>query len=328
MFWRKKQISAAPPQVGCFGKLPATGDFVRLNAGGEELASFDRWLGDSIDFARRSLGPAFDAPYSSSVGLFIYRGERRGDKRGEELPARGLVGAWAASGDNAGRLYPMVVFASYDYTQLVATGAALPIALWPLLTAAYDVATAGRHMAVEPFLDRVARIACPSLEDPEAATASYRSWLEQQTMKAFWDTAFGEDSSRFWALSNLAAAVEPFRGQELPKTGLALRVPLGAGDAYAAAVWMDMTQRLSRYERTLFNCFWSPQKSALVHLGSPHVASFRELIAPSANAEHIADLCVEPTMDEAAARRSLGGAREALVANVEMSLSGYLDGLS
>src|SRR5690348_9708975 len=159
MFWRRKaKTPAAPPQIGCFGKLPATGDFIRLNAGGEELATFDRWLGDSIDFARRSMGPAFDAPYQSAVGLFIYRGEAKGD----EPPARGLVGAWAASGDNAGRLYPMVVFGSYDYSQLVSTGAALPIALWPLIAAAYETATIGRQHPVDAFLARVSQIQCPS----------------------------------------------------------------------------------------------------------------------------------------------------------------------
>ena len=50
MFWRRKKAApAAPPQIGCFGKLPATGDFIRLNAGGDEIAAFDRWLGGAID---------------------------------------------------------------------------------------------------------------------------------------------------------------------------------------------------------------------------------------------------------------------------------------
>src|SRR5438105_14566829 len=109
MFWRKKKAPATPPQIGCFGKLPATGDFIRLNAGGDELAAFDRWLGSSIDFARQNMGPNFDVAYTPAVGLFIYRGEGKGN----DPPARGMVGAWAASRDNAGRLYPMVVFGSY-----------------------------------------------------------------------------------------------------------------------------------------------------------------------------------------------------------------------
>jgi type VI secretion system protein ImpM len=322
MFWRRKKAPASPPQIGCFGKLPATGDFVRLNAGGDEVAEFDRWFGSSIDFARRSMGPGFDPVYQPAVGLFIYHGEAKG----EEPPTRGLVGVWAASGDNAGRLYPMTVFGSYDYNQLVATGAALPIALWPLLTAAYELATSGRAMPVDAFLERVSRVALPSLDDPDHANAGYRGWLATQPMKALWETGYGTDALRFWVTQTIMASVEPFRGHELPKTGLCLRLPLGPGDAYAAAVWMDMTMRLARWNRTLLNAFWSPQKTVLIHLGPPHVASFRELIAPT-NADHVADLCGHPTVDESLARRTLGPHLEALVARTDLSIASFLDGL-
>jgi type VI secretion system protein ImpM len=325
MFWRKKKAPpAAPPQIGCFGKLQATGDFIRLNAGGDELAAFDRWLGSSIDFSRQSMGPAFDAAYQQSFGLFIFHGEGKGT----EAPTRGLVGAWAASGDNAGRMYPMVVFGSYDYNQLLATGPALPIALWPLLSAAYELVTQGRGMQVDAFLERVARIVPPSLEDAESANAGYRGWLATQQMDALWKTGFGSDASRFWVLQNIMASVEPFRAQELPKTGLAIRLPLGAGDAYAAAVWMDMTLRLAKWNRTLLNAFWTPQKTVLIHLGPPHVASFRELIAPTRDAEHVADLCGLPTVDEQVARRGLGPQLEDLVSRTDLSLASFLDGLA
>lgn len=323
MFWRRKKGPAAPPQIGCFGKLPATGDFIRLNAGGEELAAFDRWLGASLDFARRAMGAHFDAYYQAAFGLFIFHPEPKGD----EPPARGLVGAWAASGDNAGRLYPILVFGSYDYAQLVAAGAALPIALWPLLAAAHDAATSGRTLPVDAFLDRVAHIALPSLDDPEASSAGYRAWLKTQPMKALWDAGFGTDASRFWVVQNVVDSVTPFRNQEHPKTGLALRLPLGAGDAYAAAVWMDMTLRLSRWSRTLMNAFWTPQRTLLLHLGPPHVGSFREMIAPTAHAEHIADLCGPPTVEEHVSRQSLGPQIDELVARTDLSLHSFLEGL-
>ena len=130
----------------------------------------------------------------------------------------------------------MVVFGSYDYNQLVATGPALPIALWPLLSSAYELATNGRMMPVDAFLDRVARLTPPLIDDAEAANAGYRGWLATQPMKALWETGFGNDAARFWVMHNSMASVEPFRGQELSKTGLCLRLPLGAGDAYAEAL--------------------------------------------------------------------------------------------
>ena len=254
MFWRKKKEPAAPPQIGCFGKLPATGDFIRWNASTEELGAFDRWLGSSLDFARKSMGPSFDPAYQRAVGLFVFRGE----PKGEEPPMRGLVGAWAASGDNAGRLYPMTVFCSYDYGQMVAAGGGLPIAVWPLLMSAYELVTTGRGLPVDAFVGRVQALSAPSLDDAEAATLGYRSWLSSQTMQALWETCFGNEAVRYWVVRNILASVDPFRGQELPRTGLGLRFPLGMGDAYAASVWMDMTLRFSRTNRTLPNAFWSP----------------------------------------------------------------------
>jgi type VI secretion system protein ImpM len=322
MFWRRKKGSSGPPQIGCFGKLPATGDFIRLNAGGEELAAFDRWLGGSLDHARRSMGAQFESAYAPSVGLFIFRPETNNN----EPPARAMVGAWAASGDNAGRLYPMVVFGSYDYGQLVSAGPALPIALWPLLTAAYDLATNGRVLGVDAFLDRCSKIALPSLDDPEGASTGYRGWLASNGIKALWETGYGTDAGRFFVVQNVLASVEPFRGQELPRTGLCLRLPLGTGDAYAVAVWSDLTLRLSRWKGTLLNTFWTPQKTALLHLGAPHVASFRELLSPTTTADHVADLCGAPTVDERITRGALGPL-DAIVARQDLSIAQFLEAM-
>jgi type VI secretion system protein ImpM len=321
MFWRKKK-SSGPPTVGCFGKLPATGDFIRHNAGGDEVASFDRWLGDAMDFAQRSLGQSFESAYQASVGLFIFHGETKGD----ELPSRGMVGAWAASRDTVGRNYPMVVFASYDYGQLVQAGASLPIALWPFLTSAYEIATQGRGWAVDQFLGRVQRVETPSLDDGDACSAKYRQWLAQNSMKALWETGFGSDASRFWVVSNVAEAVEPFKGNELPQTGLAMRLPIGPGDAYATAVWMDLVLRLSGWKQTLLNTFWTPQQTTLIHLGPPHVASLREIIAPTGSAEHVAELCGLPTSDEQSARSRLKPKLDSLVNVTEQPIAAFLQG--
>src|SRR4029079_15732568 len=137
-----------------------------------------------------------EAAYPQSLGLFIYRGETKGS----DPPARGLVGAWAASGYTAVRMCAMIVFGSYDYNQVAATGAALPIALWPLLTSAYELATSGRMMAVDAFLERVSHMSSPTLDDPEGASAGYRGWLATQQMKALWETGFGSEQLRFWVL--------------------------------------------------------------------------------------------------------------------------------
>ena len=97
---------------------------------------------------------------------------------------------------------------------------------------------------------------------------------------------------------------------------------------YAAAVWMDITLRLAKLGRTVLNAFWVPRQTVLIHLGPPHIASFREIISPTGEADHVADLCGPPTMDEATCRRMLGPQLESLVARTDMSIASFLDGLS
>jgi len=323
VFWRRK--SPQPPVVSCFGKLPATGDFIRLNASGAENSAFDHWLGGSINLAKQTLGEQFSQVFQPTLGLFIYRGD---DGDGSEEPERGMIGVWAASGDSAGRKYPMVVSTSYDYEQMLAVGPALPIAVWPFLTEAYDLVANGRGLSVDAFLARVQQIQPLAIEQAEVARSQYDSWLGQQTMNALWDTAFGQGAHRHAILHSVNASVEIFVGQERPQTSLAIRFPIGAGDAYAVSVWMDMTARLAKWNRTVLNAFWTPQQEVLVHLGPPHVATFRELIASTGDAEHVTDLLRPSSLDDHTARQRLSPQLAQAVANADTTIHGFLNSLS
>ncbi len=324
--WRRK--NPQPPTVTCYGKLPATGDFIRLNATGPENAAFDKWLQNSINLARQSMGDGFQPAYQNAVGLFIYRGD---DGDGTSEPERGMVGVWAASGDSAGRLYPMMVATSYDYEHMLAAGAALPIAVWPFLQAAYDLVANGRGLGVDQFLGRVSQLPLVSLDSPEAAQAPYLGWLGQQTMRSLWQSSFGGDGARHAVVQLVHASVEYFRGQERPQTSLAIRFPLAAGDAYAAAVWTDLTLRLAKWQRTVLNAFWTPQHDLMLHIGPPHVATFRELIAAGADsrqtADHVTDLLAPMNIDPAVAREKLGPQLAAAVDNCDASIYQFLSSL-
>jgi type VI secretion system protein ImpM len=322
VFWRAKK--SHPPVVSCFGKLTATGDFIRLNAATPENQAFDQWFAGGINFAKESLGDHFGEYYTPSVGLFIYRG----DCAGGNEPDRGLIGVWAASGDSAGRRYPMTVMTAYDYEQMLAVGPALPIAVWPFLTSAYDLVTNGRHLAADDFVTRVAQIQPMALDNPESAASAYHGWIEHQSMSAFWLSAYGSTDWRYHVMMNFQASLNNFVGDERPQTNLALRFPLGSGDAYAAAVWMDMATRLGKWERTVSNAFWSPQRDLTLHVGPPHVATFRELIASSeGGAEHVMDLLQPPSLDQTAARERLVPRLREAVDNLDQSIASFLRSL-
>ena len=319
-FWGKKKRQ--PPGLSCYGKLPATGDFIRLNAAGQENTTFDNWLGGSIHHARESLGEAFDGCYQPALGLFLYRGD---DGNGDE-PDRGMVGAWASSGDSAGRRYPMIVSTTYDYEELLAVGAAIPLATWSFLQSAYALCAGGRQLPVDGFLGRVQQLQPVPLDPPEQSVASYRQWTQTKTMRSFWETTLGDSSRRMAAVANVVATLEIFAGQERPQTSLAIRFPTGAADFYAVSVWMDMTLRVAKWERTVLNAFWTPQHDLMVHIGPPQVQTFRELIMDGSGADHVTDLCRAPTMDEGQARGYLGARSEA-VADLDQTIAAFLQRL-
>ena len=89
------------------------------------------------------------------------------------------------------------------------------------------------------------------------------------------------------------------------------------------SAWAQMT----KWERTVLNAFWTPQYDATLHLGPPHVATFRELIAPSGNADHVSDLLSPQTMDPQAARAKLGDPLGPAVDDVDRTIAAFLDAL-
>ncbi|MEZ4438019.1 MAG: type VI secretion system-associated protein TagF [Polyangiaceae bacterium] len=320
VFWRKKK---QPPAVSCYGKLPATGDFVRHNATSPENAAYDNWLNASLHAARETLGAAFDDCYKPALGAFVYRGEAAD---GEE-PERGMVGVWGSSGDSAGRRYPMTVASSYDYEELLAVGAAAPLALWSFLCQAYGLVADGRQLPVDTFLAQVAQLAPISLEDPAAARSGYDRWLQSNSIRAFWETTLGSVAARYAALHQINATIEIFRGSERPQTALALRCPILEGDAYAVAVWTDITLRLGKWERTLLNAFWTPQHDLTLHIGPPQAATFHELLVTSSNADHVTDLSRLPPGSEAQARAQLPAALAEQLDDPDKTIAEFLGGL-
>jgi len=321
VFWRKKK---QPPVVACYGKLPATGDFIRHNATSPESAAYDNWLASAVHTARESMGDHFDGCYQPACGVFIYRGDDGDD--GDE-PERGMVGVWAASGDSAGRRYPMTVSTCYDYEEMLAVGPALPLAVWPFIASAYELAAGSRNMQVDAFLGQVQQLQAVPLEQPETAAAGYQAWLKGQSMKAFWETVMGTVDSRFSVMSQIDLTIEIFRGQERPQTALALRLPLNGGDAYAAAVWMDITLRLAKWERTVLNAFWTPQHDLMLHLGPPQSGTFRELISSGTDADQVTDLITMQHADEATTRGRLSAPVAEAVANVNQTIFAFLQAL-
>jgi type VI secretion system protein ImpM len=95
--------------AGLFGKIPAQGDFVRLNASTPAALAFDAFLQESLDGLRRTGGDLVPEP----VRFAFF-----------EASGSGLCGVFCPSQDAVGRSYPLSVFVPLSSVRGVA---ALPI---------------------------------------------------------------------------------------------------------------------------------------------------------------------------------------------------------
>lgn len=111
--------SASPrDSVGIYGKIPAQGDFVRINASDPAAQALDVWVQESLEALQRA-----GAELPPEPVYFFHQGA---------APAGpSLVGVMMRSHDRVGRVYPVVVFARVDAAVLAASVALVPTA-WSL----------------------------------------------------------------------------------------------------------------------------------------------------------------------------------------------------
>lgn len=101
-----KFINAA----GYFGKLPGFNDFVKYNAGGEELLVIDKWLQDGLLSAKMKLKSEWTDYYRTSEQFFFFY-PFTGTKRV-------LAGLLIPGFDKSGREFPFIIFFYLNKNQL------------------------------------------------------------------------------------------------------------------------------------------------------------------------------------------------------------------
>jgi type VI secretion system protein ImpM len=104
-------------QVGAFGKIPALGDFFRLNVPNGFVTPWDAWVQGALLAGKGTLGPRWDATYMVAP---IWQFALEPGLCGTDA----VIGVLMPSVDRVGRQYPLT---------LAATVSGGPPALWSLL---------------------------------------------------------------------------------------------------------------------------------------------------------------------------------------------------
>ena len=217
--------------VGCFGKLPIHGDFIRHNVG-PEVDKLDEWIQGGIVSSRTAMGSAWDASFDANPAQrFLY----------QSGGGRVVAGVIAASIDKAGRRYPFLIFTILDPKTLGAEITALPMVLRSFFTMAEQEATTGwQGLDLKSFMVRIDSLALPT--DFEEGKQSIVKFVAAHTNQAMWSDLFGSDQDprKYMLIHNL---VETLKGGTVPR--YALRFPRVTADA-DVSFWLELCRKLSR----------------------------------------------------------------------------------
>ncbi len=242
---------------GCFGKLPASREFIIERARDLADVRFDRWVGEGLGAAKVRLGSRFDHLFTTFPEyefLWTAGGWRK-------LVAGRIV----PSTDGAGRKHPFCVFAVID-----AGGAPPAHLLLHSLRALFDdvnaLLTTCRGAAAASEIVAMVRGASPSIAaasaDPSASAGAYSRFANATPGCALWDATFGDGAASHGlpAMRDLAEAASSLRGNGR-ELGFAIRalLPRGAGvDAFAAACfWYDLFTQHAGKSASRATLFWS-----------------------------------------------------------------------
>lgn len=240
-------IQGGAPGVAAFGKLPWAPDFLTAGHLPNEASLLD-WLEQGI---------AQGADRGEAWRSSFVNGSQTGFLRVASSNSL-LCGVIAPSQDEVGRRFPFVVYSELDAEPLRVAPHAAPLALGTFLQ---DAGTFISQVSEErsDLTERIRSISRPDLVSMQSHLDGYTAWASSATIRTAGQAIFGAEWRQGFnfALYVAIESIRPFYGQENPPTRLAVRFPVGAGFAGAAALWMQIVRLCAGWSRTIPHCFWS-----------------------------------------------------------------------
>ena len=166
-------------EVGCFGKLPLSPEFIRVNAKGSTLQDFDQWMQEGLLWCRAKLGPQWRNNFLKSESWnFLFQVPKQKEW---------LIGVMMPSQDKAGRGFPMTLFLRIENF----SGDQALIPMLPLLL--QDFLEKAKHLLQEEwktlslieFREKVGKLIQPDSLKQEQVHQLYHEFLRSYSLKTF-----------------------------------------------------------------------------------------------------------------------------------------------
>jgi type VI secretion system protein ImpM len=217
------QVNVRHPElVGCFGKMPIHGDFIRHNVQCGEAVAFENWVQEGVSLVTRKHPGAWPEVYRNFPPLnFVLVGEEQ---------ERTLAGSLVPSQDRSGRPYPFSVLLASDDRMLRELPPLVPHIYQSFFQETAEICTAKWHH--EPLTRLTGRVDGISRRD---TGLTRRQLLDSQTLPLreiflgdFWHNAFSgaEAPTPEQLFSTLIGALKTVVRRGPARTSWGLRLPL------------------------------------------------------------------------------------------------------
>ena len=292
MFFKKKDrrtiSGAGGVGVGLYGKHPCAGDFLRLNASGQEVQQLDEWLSAAMEAGSRLL-PSFDADFPEISRLcFMFHNP---DDRGS---ACSLLGVMVASRDRSGRKFPLILFSYLDFS--TAANCYPYLAYDAFIQGATGLLRRTENMSRDQLFAEAQQLRPPDQQSLTTARQAHTDYLANTSWIAAFSTMLGiaAPMQQGKAVGTMRSALADLGQGPFPRFGI--RCPLGMDSAGNSGLWLAMLyQHLQNSIVPIM--FWTP-RSLLLYFRKCSPKALTALLSPEWQDDHLCDLSTATSGDE------------------------------
>jgi type VI secretion system protein ImpM len=267
--------------IGCFGKLPIFGDFLRHNAFSAAVRALDVFFQEGLRSFEDHHGEAWKREFAAIRPCrFLFSPQRDG---------AGLAGVFVPGIDKAGRHFPFVIYWESSAATPPEAYAGLPLTLAPVMQDAERLATQGwQDLTPAELYTAIDRIDLG--RSPETPPEPLAARLGAATLDQLWGRALGRvatdpsvDDARFVVLQNLLDLLRP------DYTARFVLATPGSGASLECAFWLELALGLTGGRGVPTFCAWTADA------GEPG-SSFVRMLFDAARAHYFQPL-MRPDLD-------------------------------
>jgi|GEM_PF-4581097 type VI secretion system protein ImpM len=283
-------------RTGFMGKIPARPDFVRYQAGSQEIKLLDQWIHEGIAYLARRFPLDWKERLEGFAHIHCYIGGEGSNPT--------LCGVICASHDKSGRQHPFVDFATCSNAQ----------AMQSLPYISYRFADFYAHGGKLKNQDGSDLDIDSLTQQSNTLIRSIPRYVEANYSQQRNESWVGKSSAEFWSailpsanantrlnfardvLQTLKMASN--RGPERISWGVRLPIPSGAASDAIVSFWMSLFIGVLGNQKWRPYVFWNPQSktvsSLTVYFRSPNASSFAQLISPESDEGGVVDVVLRP----------------------------------